>query len=328
MIKNVLVALRTIVKLAIVFFIAILLIIAIIIFVYKPIYKVSLNGEFIGYSQDKQKLQKKINQYIESGDEEHVAFVQIDNLPTYELCLLKKGIVTNDDEIYDKVAETGTVYYKFYAIAVDNEEKLYVSTFSEAEDVVNQLKEKNSNNVDNLSIIEKYSVELSELTLTEDAVSSLYEEKKVVSKVTISSKNTSIATAASKTGPSMGGITFAYPVSSPNISSRFGQRWGRSHKGVDFAASIGTNIYASASGTVTYAGWNSGGYGYLVIISHGNGVQTYYGHCSSILCSVGQTVSQGSLIAKVGSTGNSTGPHCHFETRLNGTAYNPELYLK
>ena len=116
-------------------------------------------------------------------------------------------------------------------------------------------------------------------------------------------------------------------MASPNISSGYGSRWGRTHKGLDYAHPTGTNIYASAGGTVTFSGWNSGGYGYLVIISHGNGVQTYYAHCSKLLCSVGQTVSQGQLIAKVGNTGRSTGPHLHFEIRVNGVAYNPAYYL-
>ena len=111
------------------------------------------------------------------------------------------------------------------------------------------------------------------------------------------------------------------------VSSRYGSRWGKTHKGLDIAASTGTSIKAAASGTVTTAGWNSGGYGYLIVISHGNGVQTYYGHCSSILVKEGQTVSQGDVIGKVGSTGRSTGSHLHFEIRVNGTAYNPLNYI-
>ncbi len=325
MMRKALIVLRTSIKLITVFIIAALLIIGIIVFIYKPIYKVSLKGEFIGYSRDKQELQEKIKKYIDKGEEEHVAFVQIDDFPTYELCLLKKGIVTNDEEIYETVKNTGTVYYKFYAIALNNEEKEYVGTFAEAEDTINKLKEKNSANVDNLSIVEKYSTELTDLVLTDKAVSDLYEEKKVVKKVVVAS-NTSVATSRSKTGPKID-TKFNYPVSSPVISSRFGQRWGRTHQGLDLAAATGTNIYASAAGTVTFAGWNSGGYGYLVVISHPNGVQTYYAHCSAILCTVGQTVKQGDLISKVGNTGQSYGSHCHFEIRVDGVAYNPELYL-
>lgn len=328
MIRKALIALRTSIKIMTVLIVAAILIIGIIAFVYKPIYAVYLGDEFIGYSEDKQKLQTRINNYQDHGEGEHVAFVQIENLPTYELCFLKKGLVANDEEIYNKVKETGTTYYKFFAIAVNNEEKLYVSTFKEAEDTVSKLKEKNSANSSSLSIVEKYSTELGELKQTEEAVSTLYEQKKVVKKVRVSSKKTTVSTGkvSSGKGPSTG-ISFRYPVASPNISSGYGSRWGRTHKGIDFAHPTGTNIYASASGTVTFSGWNSGGYGYLVIISHGNGVQTYYAHNSKLLCSVGQNVSQGQLIAKSGNTGRSTGPHLHFEIRINGVAYNPALYL-
>lgn len=115
------------------------------------------------------------------------------------------------------------------------------------------------------------------------------------------------------------------------ITARFGSsssRWssGR-HTGLDIAASTGTPIYASDAGKVTFAGWK-GSYGYLVIINHNNGYETYYGHCSKLLVSRGQTVSKGDLIARVGSTGNSTGSHCHFEVRYNGAIKNPENYLR
>ena len=326
MIKKALIALRTSVKLITVIIVAALLIIGIITFVYKPIYGVYLGEEFIGYSEDKQKLQTQIYNYMEHGEGDHIAFVQIEDLPTYELCFLKKGIVTNDEEIYNKVKGTGTTYYKFYAIAVDNQEKLYVSTFKEAEDTVEQLKKKQSANSEKLSIVEKYSTELSELKQTSEAVSSLYEQKKVVKKVTVSSTKVTSGKVATGKAPNVG-INFAYPVNSPNISSGYGARWGRTHKGLDFAESTGTNIYASAPGTVTFSGWNTGGFGYLVIISHGNGVQTYYAHCSSLVAKVGQNVSQGQLIAKVGNTGRSFGAHLHFEIRVNGVAYNPALYL-
>lgn len=115
------------------------------------------------------------------------------------------------------------------------------------------------------------------------------------------------------------------------ITARFGSggsRWssGR-HTGLDIAARTGTPIYASDAGRVTFAGWK-GSYGYLVIINHNNGYETYYGHCSKLLVSKGQVVSKGDLIAKVGSTGNSTGSHCHFEVRYNGNIKNPENYLR
>ena len=119
---------------------------------------------------------------------------------------------------------------------------------------------------------------------------------------------------------------FIMPASG-RLSSGFGARWGRTHQGIDIAGSYGSNIVAADGGTVIYAGYNSGGYGYLVKIDHGNGYQTYYGHNSRLLVSVGDKVAQGTVIAKMGSTGRSTGNHCHFEIRKNGVAVNPLSYL-
>ena len=99
------------------------------------------------------------------------------------------------------------------------------------------------------------------------------------------------------------------------------------HTGLDIAAPAGTPIYAAASGTVVASGWSNTGYGYYIIISHENGVQTLYGHCSALYVSAGQYVAQGENIAAVGSTGNSTGNHLHLEIRVNGSRVNPQYYL-
>jgi murein DD-endopeptidase MepM/ murein hydrolase activator NlpD len=110
------------------------------------------------------------------------------------------------------------------------------------------------------------------------------------------------------------------------VSSGFGQRRGRLHAGVDMPAPTGTPIYACWSGRVIIAGWQ-GGYGNAVVIDHGGGKATLYAHQSRMAASVGQTVSAGSVIGYVGSTGNSTGPHLHFEVRINGDPVNPAPYL-
>ena len=129
-------------------------------------------------------------------------------------------------------------------------------------------------------------------------------------------------TTSSKPNASSG--KFIHPLKGAGrLSSGYGSRWGSFHKGVDYAAPAGTPIYASAAGQVIYSGYNSGGYGKLIIIDHGNGYQTYYAHCSSLYVNVGTNVSQGQHIAAVGSTGDSTGNHIHFEIRKNGTPINP-----
>lgn len=121
--------------------------------------------------------------------------------------------------------------------------------------------------------------------------------------------------------------SFGRPISGGTISSYFGQRWGELHQGLDIAAPKGTTIYASDGGTVEIADW-SGSYGKLVTINHGNGLVSYYGHCSEIYVTSGQKVAKGEKIAAVGSTGNSTGNHVHFEIRKDGTPVNPLNYLK
>jgi murein DD-endopeptidase MepM/ murein hydrolase activator NlpD len=124
------------------------------------------------------------------------------------------------------------------------------------------------------------------------------------------------------------GVNFINPISG-SITSRFGvlsSIRSSAHTGLDIGASIGTPIAAAASGTVTFSG-KKGSYGYLITIDHGNGVLTYYAHCSALYKSVGEVVNQGDTIAAVGNTGNSTGPHLHIEVRVNGVAYNPQDYF-
>lgn len=120
--------------------------------------------------------------------------------------------------------------------------------------------------------------------------------------------------------------SFSWPVSGATLTSSFGQRWNRAHKGIDMVSS-NRNIKASDAGTVIFAGVKSG-YGNLVIVDHRNGYQTYYGHLKSISVSSGQRLEKGAKIGVMGSTGRSTGTHLHFEIRKNGTAVNPLKYLK
>jgi murein DD-endopeptidase MepM/ murein hydrolase activator NlpD len=116
-----------------------------------------------------------------------------------------------------------------------------------------------------------------------------------------------------------------WPVSGP-ITSPYGMRWGSLHPGIDIGAGTGTPISAAASGRVIVAAY-SGGYGNLIVIDHGNGIATAYAHQSRLAASAGQHVAQGQLIGYVGSTGFSSGPHLHFEVRVNGSPVDPLGYL-
>ncbi len=334
MLKKVLVHTKRSMKLIIVISIAFLFIVGFIASFYKVSYSVNIDGEVIGYTDNKSKLQEQINNYIENGESENTAFVQVESLPEYNICLLKRDVSSDDNKIFDMIKSDGVTYYRYYAILENQEEKAYVSNFSEAEEIVNKLKEKNSSNIENITISEKYETELKEMSNVDETITKLYVEP---NKVMVASNNNSnnkssygtvnTATNISSTKVSLG-VSLIKPVTGI-ISSRFGARSSirsSAHTGLDIATAKGTPIAAAASGTVTFSGWK-GSYGYLTVITHSNGVQTYYGHCSKLYVSVGQTVSQGETIASVGSTGNSTGPHLHFEIRVNGIAYNPQSYL-
>lgn len=317
-VKKALIGIRTSIKLLLILTVAIFIIAATVFYIYKPIYKVTYNGEFVGYSENKSKLQTRINEYMKIGEGENAAFVQIDTMPEYEMCLLKKNIITNDDEIFNKVKENGTTYYKYYAITLSNEEKYYVSKFEEAESIINKLKEKESTNISKIGFIEKYETELKEFTEIDKVVSDLY-----VKKVVYVASSKGVNTTNQKVPL---GISLIKPTSG-TITSRFGSRWGETHTGLDIGAPQGTAIKAAAGGIVTFSGNRGNGYGNYVLISHGNGIETLYGHCHTLNVTTGQTVAQGETIATVGNTGRSTGNHLHLEIRVNGISQNPQNYL-
>jgi murein DD-endopeptidase MepM/ murein hydrolase activator NlpD len=127
------------------------------------------------------------------------------------------------------------------------------------------------------------------------------------------------------TGSGVSSSGLIWPVQGP-ITSPFGMRWGRMHEGIDIGVPYGTPIHAAAAGTVIYAGWMSG-YGNLIVIDHGHGLATAYGHQSALAAGNGQSVSQGQVIGYVGCTGHCFGPHLHFEVRVNGQPVDPLSYL-
>lgn len=149
--------------------------------------------------------------------------------------------------------------------------------------------------------------------------------RKVIQSQVVSDPQPRIIERGTSRWPSAATGSFRWPINSGTITDRFGayQSWRtQRHTGVDIGAPSGTPIYAAASGRVAQAGW-AGSYGLMVLIDHGNGYSTLYAHASSLNVSAGQTVSKGQLIARVGSTGYSTGPHLHFEIRRNGTPIDP-----
>ena len=235
--KNVLIFFRSWLRIILMLLIGLAIIGFIVFVVYKPMYSVTLNGEFIGYTEDKARLQKKVNEYRTSGDSKNIAFVEFDNLPEYKMLLLQKGVETNDTELFNTIISSGVAYYKYYAIIENNEEKFYVSSFDEAAAILEDLKSRNSQNKDNVTYTVKYETELKDFTAKEEVANALYKEMPVVkvNKKIETGKNIDSSTSSL-------GIALIEPVRG-TITSRFGSRSGGTHTGLDIATSRGTPIW-------------------------------------------------------------------------------------
>lgn len=307
------------------------LIIAIILLKYKPAYSVTITGEEIGFVNNKENFIETINEEILENKEQNAEFVQINVEPQYELKLIDKGEETTEKNILSRIKENTTTTYKYYEIAANDQITTYVNTLEEATDVVNQIKaESNKNDSDlNLQILEKYTESKDEIEVdsVETAKNNLHED--IINQEKQIQEQKEKAESEANVLANVNGIKISAKPVEGSISSRFGassRRRRSSHTGLDIACKQGTSIKVVSDGKVTCASYN-GSYGNLVKIDHGNGVETWYAHCSKILTSVGKQVKAGDIIAKVGSTGNSTGPHLHLEIRINGNPVNPQKYL-
>ena len=299
-----------------IFFVLLVIIIAIILIKYKPVYAVTISGEVVGYVGDKVNLESRISDEILAHNG-NVAFVTMKQFPEYKLQLVNRTEKTNENEIVQSLKDNAEITYKYYAVTFNDDIKGYLNTLEEAEQLVSEIKKENNGNLDlNIGIREYYTVNV------DDA-------KKIEENTNVVVAKEQIEESIDKESRTVNGVYLATVPVQGVITSRFAAienvRSG-AHTGLDIGAASGTKILAVADGVVKYAS-PMGTYGNLVIISHGNGIETYYAHCSRILVSVGQQVSSGDNIALVGSTGNSTGPHLHLEVRINGSPVNPQRYL-
>lgn len=277
-------------------------------------------------------------------------------MPEYSFELVTRNTATQENKILNKIKDTAVITYKTYAITVNGEQINEVSTEVEAENIISDLQSDLKEGVEfNLGIVEIYKTEqtlvskdsafetLNQMKLAKteeyeaeqarlEAERKAKEEaarKEAERQAQIYAQSKAAAASTSYGSGNISGINLTNPLRvTPLITSRFGESGSRRyvHTGVDLATALGTSIYPIASGTVVYAGWQ-GSYGNLIQIDHGDGIQSWYGHCNSINVSVGDSVSTDTCIGTVGSTGNSTGPHLHLEIRINGNAVNPQNYL-
>ena len=303
------------------------LIIAIVLIKYKPIYKVSISGEELGYVQNKKALEETLIKNVEEVKAENIDNINITKNPEYELKLVDRTLKTNEEQIAEIMQENIEVTYKYYDIALNNDTIESVNTIEQAEELINEIKENNQEELD-LSIVEKYTENVEEVNTNEIEIAKTTIQSKVTEKIEEEKKEKEEQERI-EAMPDINGIKLAVQPVSGTITSRYGVSSSirkSTHTGLDIAATKGTPIQVVADGTVTFAEYN-GSYGNLVKVEHGNGVETWYAHTSKMYVKVGQKVIAGEVIATVGSTGNSTGPHLHLEIRINGEHVNPQKYL-
>lgn len=301
------------------------LVVAIILIKYKPMYKVSISGEELGYVESKLALEESVKEDIINDSNKNVETVDLKEQPIYELKLVNRNENTEEDKIIEKAKEDATVTYKYYEVALNNNVVETVDTSKEAEELVSEIKNDGINENINLSIVEKYTSNSEEIKTNDLEVAKVNIENKVSETIKEIEKQEAEKNAIAD----INGIKLATIPVTGTISSRYGvsSRIRRSnHTGLDIAAITGTPIKVMADGVVTNASY-SGSYGNLVKVDHGNGVETWYAHTSKMYVKKGQEVKAGDEIATVGSTGNSTGPHLHLEIRLNGEHINPQKYV-
>ena len=304
------------------------LIIAIILIKYRPAYKVSISGEEIGYIENIEAFEENLKQDIIEQEDKNIDNIDIVSNPEYELKLVDRTLKTNEEEITNEMENEIVVTYKYYDIAYKNETMKSVDTIEEAKEVVDELKKENENQELDLSIIEKYTINEQEV-LTSDVEVAKTETKNILTQKIEEEEKQKAEEERINNLPEINGIKLATTPVTGTITSRYGvsSRIRKSnHTGLDISAKSGTDIKVVAAGTVISAKYE-GSYGNLVKIDHGNGVETWYAHTSKMYIKAGQKVESGDVIAAVGSTGNSTGPHLHLEIRINGEHVNPQKYL-
>ena len=282
----------------------------------SPVYVINVNGESVIAFQTLQEAELVLNRIIDSydrGEAEYTSTYFVEEVAVAEAYGDDVPVAEDLDAAYAILREeyltVKTTGFFAETEAIDFEidyEETDVLYFGEAK--IKEVGEEGSK-----AIVTKIEIVDGEVVSTAKVSEAVLQEPK---------RQTVLI--GVREGPSL--ETLGYPTRG-KLTSRYGIRWNRQHKGIDLAAENGTPIYAAESGTVVYAQYNTGGYGYLVKISHSDQFETWYAHCSQILVSAGDEVKKGDLLAEVGSTGNSTGNHLHFEIRIDEEAVDPLAYL-
>ena len=298
---------------------------------YKPALRVALNDKFIGYFSSEGEFENVYNTLVSEKEliDPNVK-TYLDAEPVFTTCYIRDKLLTSQN-LYTSLRAEIKTEYTIYNVAINNEKKMTFNSEDEANNYVNKLK-KDVPKVKSEVTEEKVS-DLGEMTSI-DVADNIFKDivdrnkpviiPKAIVKPKATTSSASVSASTANVAAAQGGI---WPTTSRYISQPFGTwEWCGYHTGIDLAGRGGDPIYAYKSGLVVFAGW-AGLYGNMLKIDHGNGVATWYAHCSKLYVVAGDSVEMGQKVAAEGTTGNSTGNHLHFEMRINGVAVNPYGYI-
>ena len=307
---------------------------------YKPVEKVYIGDNFVGYFTSKQQFDEVYSALVtEKQQVSQNVKVYLNSDPTFTKSYIRDSLIASQN-LYTNLRAEMKTEYTVYEVAVNGKDEMTFTTSDDANKYSSELKDKlaslnvdikaekvadigtptsndMANNIMQDIVDRNQPVEIPKVDISRKPATN--------NKAKVSSSN-AYKNVPSDISAGDGGI---WPTTSHYITSRFGYRseFGDFHTGTDIAGHAGDPIYAYKSGVVVFAGWNSSGYGYLVKIDHGNGIQTWYAHNSSLVVSAGDQVSQGQVISHMGRTGFATGNHLHFEVRINGVPVDSYNYI-
>ena len=277
----------------------------------QPCY-VAVNGECVALVRDEEVAEEVVNRVKDEYKNASTTSVEIEEETSIENLELKNGAekpeILTAREASEQIVSEQTLTVKTTEV-VEEEKNVEYKTIEKKSDRLNlgevRVKQQGQAGLTRITkkVIKENGVVVSEDILEQETL------KESVPEIVIS-----------------GTAGLVQPLDEFTLTSGFGERWGRQHSGIDMALPTGSPVYAAKGGTIIWSGYK-GSYGNLVIIDHGDGMETYYAHCSRLDVEAGRQVAAGQQIAAVGSTGNSTGPHLHFEVRIGGVARDPADWL-
>ncbi|MDS1004867.1 M23 family metallopeptidase [Clostridium sporogenes] len=278
-------------------------------------YEVSVNDNPVAYVENKEDF-NKIYKEVENNTKKRFNLDMKDNID-FKNIKVKGDIFTSNNSIKKSILENSNAKVTALKVKFQDEFLGILLNKKEIQDLNKIINKKYSVNVIEHIKIKEDIVPVAEINTIDELAINISKSKKLEN--IINSKKLS-------RGGINEGIVLAMPTNGC-ITSKFGRRWGKFHKGLDIGAPSGNAIYCSLDGRVIYSGWEEG-YGKVIKINHNSELTTIYAHCSSLNVKVGQYVKKGEKIAEVGSTGRSTGPHVHFELRKNNEPCNPLIYIR